>query len=225
VQTYSAQKNTADWQAVNLRYTTTKTCFDVELHGEIVARNVTLELPGEHNVGNALAAVAVAKSVQVDVQLAADALATFKTTARRFDVRAEQAGIVIIDDYAHHPTAVKMTVNAAVKRYPDSQIWAVWQPHSFSRTKALWDDFLTAFQQAHHVLVTDVFNAREVHDPSVDMGAFSRVLQHPGAVYTPTIADAVSHLSRNVLAPAVILIMSAGDGPQIGADYLRQMKG
>lgn len=222
VQTYGLEA-TADWQAVNIRYDSQKTLFALQHSGAIVAQ-IALAVPGKHNILNALAALIAAQHEGVDVQAAADALASFRGAARRFELRADLHGIAIVDDYAHHPTAIATTIEAARTRYPDREVWAIWQPHTYSRTRALWDAFLAAFNQAQHVIVTAIYASREAHDPSLSIPQFVDALRHPDAHYAPTFAEAVALLSAQVRPPAVVLIMSAGDAPHIGIDYTNALK-
>lgn len=138
-----------------------------------------MSVPGRHNVLNALAAlsvltVAYTSGTEIDIPPLGEAiaaLATFKGTARRFELKGEVDGIAMIDDYAHHPAKIRATLQAARERYPERDIWAVWQPHTYSRTQALMDDFLVAFKDADHVLITDIYAAREQPIPGVDAAA------------------------------------------------------
>lgn len=210
----------ADWRALNVRYEGGITLYDLEHEKEILG-TVALRIPGQHNILNSLAALVVAYHQDVSLLDAIDALASFKGAGRRFDVREDKNEIAIIDDYAHHPTAIKTTINAAIQRYPEREIWAVWQPHTYSRIQALWDDYLSAFDEAHHVIVTDIYAAREANNPEVTSAAFVRELVHPGKFHAPTLDDAVKLLSTYVESPSAILIMSAGDAPQIGINFLK----
>ncbi len=219
VLTYGIENRMANWRAANIRYDTEKTLFDVTYKGHFQG-TVALNVPGEHNVLNALAALIVASSQQVKFADAAAALATFKGTGRRFEVRADVNDIAVIDDYAHHPTAIKRTIHAAKRRYPDREIWAVWQPHTYSRTRRLQEEFMLAFDEADHVVITEIFAARE--HPHTDYSAAQIVedMPHPHAQFAPLLADAVEVLREQVTSPAVILIMSAGNAQRIGIDYL-----
>ncbi len=122
---------------------------------------VELQVPGKHNVANALAALAVAQLLGLPLHEAAQALGKFTGTGRRFEVRGEVAGVTVIDDYAHHPTEIKATLAAARSRYPGRRVWAVWQPHTYSRTRSLMDDFINSFEDADEVIVTEIYAARE----------------------------------------------------------------
>jgi UDP-N-acetylmuramate--alanine ligase len=210
----------ADWRAVNIHYEGGITLYELEHENEILG-TVALPVPGRHNILNSLAALIVAYNQDVSLLDAIDALSTFKGAGRRFDVRSDSERIAIIDDYAHHPTAIKTTIDAALQRYPERELWAVWQPHTFSRTQALWDDYLSSFTEAHHVLVTDIYAAREADNPEVNSANFVNELVHPSKFHTPSLDEAVELLATYVQSEAVILIMSAGDAPQIGINFLK----
>jgi UDP-N-acetylmuramate--alanine ligase len=186
--------------------------------------NVHLSVPGIHNVQNAMAALIASSLAKESKHCAAKALESFIPPARRFELRADVNGIAIIDDYAHNPMSIRAVLEAARQRYPGRQIWAVWQPHTFSRTQALFDDFIKAFEQADHVLVTDIYAAREQPIAGVTSAAVVAAMQHPDARHTPTFADAVAALREGVTAPAAVIIMSAGDAPQIGVEYLKWLE-
>jgi UDP-N-acetylmuramate--alanine ligase len=122
---------------------------------------VSLQVPGIHNVRNATAALAVSDLIGVSVVQAAGEISRFQGTERRFEVRGEAKHVTFIDDYAHHPTEIMATLSAARVRFPNRNIWAVWQPHTYSRTRTLFTEFAGAFRDADHVLVTDIYAARE----------------------------------------------------------------
>jgi UDP-N-acetylmuramate--alanine ligase len=222
--TYGVENQRAMWQAANLR-TNAKfgTTFDVLCDGQLRGM-VALTVPGKHNVLNALSALIVADNQGVAFEDASAALNHFEGTGRRFEVRGEIEGVVVVDDYAHHPTAIEVTIDAARQRYPDHQLWAVWQPHTYSRTQTLMDQYLTAFKAAHHVLVTDIYAAREKPVAGVSSADIVAAMQHPDARHTPDLWDAVEVLDAEVQPPAVILVMSAGDAIKIGEDYLQRRR-
>ncbi|MEZ4670435.1 MAG: UDP-N-acetylmuramate--L-alanine ligase [Anaerolineae bacterium] len=211
--------------------------FDIETTFEKTrgyVDSVNLGLPGRHNVQNALAAIIVSNEAThsfrmkertpTPVTQAAKALESFKPTARRFELRADLHRIAIIDDYAHNPMSIRAVLEAARQRYPDRAVWAVWQPHTYSRVQALFKDFVTSFAQADHILVTDIYAAREAPMPGVTSAALVAAMSHPDVRHTPSFADAVAVLSAEVQAPAVVVIMSAGDAPAIGIDYLKDLQ-
>ncbi len=184
-----------------------------------------LPLPGAHNVINALGALAAVQAAgAADWSCALAGLATFKPTGRRFDLRAEVGGVAVIDDYAHHPTAIRATLAAARSRYPGRAIWAVWQPHTYTRTRALLDEYRRAFADADHVLVTDIYAAREQPLPGVTSADLVAGMPHPDARHLPTFDAVVQALAAGVRPPAAVIIMSAGDAPQIGIDFVRLLE-
>jgi UDP-N-acetylmuramate--alanine ligase len=184
---------------------------------------VTIQPPGAHNALNALAAMLAAYHAEgVSPTESARALATFAGAARRFEVRGERAGVRVIDDYAHHPTAIAATAAAAQARFPDRTLWVVWQPHTFSRTAALWAEYravlaaLTA--QGVRVLVTDIYAARETAtDPAITA---ARLAAEAEATYTGGLGETAAYLRAHVRGPAAVVIMSAGDAPAIGRALL-----
>ncbi|MCA9915741.1 MAG: UDP-N-acetylmuramate--L-alanine ligase, partial [Anaerolineae bacterium] len=216
--TYGTQDR-AQWRAVNIQQDGAVTQYNVEHEGASLGE-IQLAIPGQHNVLNSLAALIVAHNQGISFKDAAAALASFRGAGRRFDLRSDTGEIAVIDDYAHHPTAIRVTLEAARSRYPDREIWAIWQPHTYSRTKQLWHDFLTAFAAADHVLVTEVYAARETDTLGIRSADFVEALAHESKFHAPTLTDAVEILEEAVKAPAAILILSAGDAPQIGIDYL-----
>lgn len=203
------------------------TMFDVQVgfgHLRQVVASARQSVPGLHNVRNALAALAVCDGLGVFVPEAVSALVTFANPGRRFDLRADVGGVAIIDDYAHHPTAIRVTVEAARQRYPQRTLWAVWQPHMYSRTQRLIDDYARAFAGADYVLVTDIYAAREEPIPGVDAAWAAAQLRDVDARPSGSLENTVRLLRDNVGAPAVILILSAGSAPQIGQDYLASIQ-
>ncbi len=220
--TYGIHNPQAGWRAANIHLDAAyNTVFDV-LRGSQKLGTVSLQIPGEFNVLNALAALIVADHQGVPFAEAARALATFQGAGRRFQLRGEIDGVLVIDDYAHHPTAIRVTLEAAMQRFKARTIWAVWQPHTYSRTQALWDSYVMAFESADHVVITDIYAAREDPVPGVSSAELAEAINHPDVRHTPTLDDAVNYLLENVQPPAAILILSAGDAPLIGVNYLKQ---
>jgi UDP-N-acetylmuramate--alanine ligase len=177
---------------------------------------VSLQVPGVHNVRNALAALAVADQLGLPLAQAAAALSTFQGTGRRFEVIGEAGGVTVISDYAHHPAEIKATLAAARSRYPGRRVWAVWQPHTFSRTRQLLAEFGQAFADADQVIVTDIYAAREA--PPVD--GFSGQ-QAAGAIsagrveFIPQLAAVSKQLLERLEPGDVLVVLSAGDADQI----------
>lgn len=190
--------------------------------------DVSLRVPGQHNVSNSLAVLAALHQLEpaADLQRAAEALGAFAGTGRRFDLRGEANGIALIDDYAHHPTAISATLAAARARYPQRRIWAVWQPHTFSRTRQLLAEFSSAFTDADRVLVMEVYAAREQAKDFDNFSAAQVVAQmrHPQARFVPTLPDATALLLQELEPGDVVLVLSAGDADRVSTDVLKALQ-
>ena len=214
----------ADWQARTLR-TNARGGTDAEvwLGGEQVAA-LSLGVPGRHNVRNALAALAVAHWHGIKPQWAAAMLHDFKGAGRRFEVIGDAGGVIVIDDYAHHPTEVAATLSAARLRYPTRRIWAVFQPHTYSRTQALLADYAHSFEDVDQVIFLDIYAARE----KIDLGMHSRLLlnavHHPAAHYIGNIEDAAAYLLAQVAPDDIVITLSAGDGNRVGQLVLAELQ-
>jgi UDP-N-acetylmuramate--alanine ligase len=200
--------------------------FGAEVLGN--SANVELMVPGKHNVANALAALTVAQLLGLPLAEAAHALGQFSGTGRRFEVRGEAAGVVIVDDYAHHPTEIRATLSAARSRYPGHRLWAVWQPHTYSRTQALFDDFASAFSDADEVIVTEIYAARE---PKQDFSSkqvveamLLRGTPSRPAHFIADLQEVSNYLISNLRPGDVVLVFSAGDADQVSADLLAHLK-
>jgi len=184
-----------------------------------------LRVPGRHNVQNALAALAVAHQMHLPVDQASKALSEYRGTGRRFEVCGEVDGITLIDDYAHHPTEIRATLSAARMRYPKSRLWVVWQPHTYSRTRLLFQDFVGAFEQADHVLVTDIYAAREQKpEDGFTSQQVVAAMTYPDAQYIPDFSQATTFLVDRLIPGDVLIVLSAGDADQINSRVFAQLK-
>lgn len=190
----------------------------------VLGKAVTLDLqaPGRHNVANALAALTVAELLGLPLDRAAGALGEFRGTGRRFEVRGEAGGVVIVDDYAHHPTEIRATLSAARARYPGRRLWAVWQPHTYSRTRTLFEQFRAAFDEADEVIVTEIYRARE---PEQDFSSrqVAAAMPRPGR-FIAALPEVSNYLIENLRPGDVVLVLSAGDADQVSTDVLAQLK-
>lgn len=198
--------------------------FTVQQRSKTVA-TVSLAMPGLHNVCNALAALVIADHQGLDLQAAALAIGDFQGTSRRFELKGEVNGITVIDDYAHHPTEIKATLAAARTRFGARPIWAVLQPHTFSRTLTLLDDFAQAFEDVDHVIVVDIFPSREQDEGLVSSRDIVSRMTHPNVHYIGPLADAADFLASHIAPPAVVLTLGAGDGYKVGKWLLEKLSG
>lgn len=216
----------SDWWAVDVALNDVGGHDFAVLQGGTARGHLRLQIPGVHNVRNALAAVAVAYRLGLNLQQVADAVATFRPTARRFELKGLAAGVTVIDDYAHHPTEIQATLAAAREQFPKRAIWAVFQPHTYSRTKALMDDFAASFGDADHVIVLAIYPAREaVADfPGVTAAGLTARMAHPDARYIGTHDEAIACLLEELQPGDVLLTLGAGDGYLIGERVLAQLE-
>ncbi len=206
-----------DWQAVEVEPDSGGHRFQVIRHGQLWG-SASLSIPGIHNVQNTLIAIAIADWLGVTAADIAGALASFGGTERRFQVRGEVGGITVIDDYGHHPTEIVATLAAARARYGRRPLWAIFQPHTYSRTRALWNEFLACFAQADHVIVLDIYAAREQDTLGISAGALAAELsaRHPDAHFIADFDQAAQYIIQHAEPQAVIITLSAGDGNRVG---------
>ncbi len=183
---------------------------------------ISLQVPGLHNVRNAMAVLAVVGLMGLDMRQAAQALGEFKGTGRRFEVQGELNGVIVIDDYAHHPTEIRATLDAARARYPSRRIWAVWQPHTYSRTQTLFNEFAGSFQEADCVLVSEVYAARE-EKQEFSAEQVVQSMKHANARFVPSLEEIVHTLRQELRPNDVLLVLSAGDADQVSKDILTHL--
>lgn len=222
--TLSRQTDRADYAATRIEVNQRGgSDFIALFRGEELV-SVSLPLPGAHNISNALASLAVAHQLQLPLEPAAKALGKYAGTARRFEIRGVKNGVVVIDDYGHHPTEIRATLAATRQRFPSGEIWAVWQPHTYSRTRLFADGFAAAFTDADHVILTDVYGAREVVDPEFSISHLLEKMNHPDASYSPDFDRIVNHLGERAHSGDVILVLSAGDADRISEMLLQESR-
>lgn len=199
--------------------------FVVEADGRRL--QATLQVPGKHNVSNALAAIAAATSSGVSLEDALAGVAAFHGVERRFQVRGEIKGITVIDDYAHHPTEVAATIETA-RPGPWRRVVAVFQPHRYSRTAAFAGDFGRAFALADKVVITDVYGAGEPPVPGVTgkliADAACRSLPGRAVAYLPHRHELISYLEHSLAPGDLLLTMGAGDVTTVGDQIMRQLE-
>jgi UDP-N-acetylmuramate--alanine ligase len=184
---------------------------------------ITIHAPGVHNVLNALAATAVGLELDIPFATIAAALAHYTGVDRRFQVHGEEAGTLVVDDYAHHPTEISATLAAAARGWPERRIIAVFQPHLYSRTRDLKDEFARAFYDADVLVLTDIYPAREAPIEGVDgemLADLARRYGHRDVRYVPDKADLPAHLAEMVHANDMVVTMGAGDVWRYGVALL-----
>lgn len=170
-----------------------------------------LVVPGWHNRLNALAALAAGEAAGVAPERLLPGLAAFGGVGRRFEVRGQARGVTVVDDYAHHPTEIRATIEAARERYPAARLWAVFQPHTYSRTREMLDDFAAALSLADYVVLAPIYAARETDDLGVSSADIAGRMAGRPVVVVESPAAAGEVVAADAEAGDVVLILGAGD--------------
>lgn len=185
--------------------------------------HMVLSVPGEHNVSNALSVIAASKTLGISDEMIRAGLAGFTGTNRRFQYKGTLNGVTIIDDYAHHPTEIHATLEAA-KNYPHRELWCVFQPHTYTRTKAFFHEFAEALSKADHVVLADIYAARETDT----LGMSSQLLQEEickfgtDCHYFPSFEEIQQFLKSHCVHGDLLITMGAGDVVNIGENLLSE---
>lgn len=205
-----------DYYPENIKYHAGYPSFDVYKSGEKIC-DIDLNVPGEHNILNSLATIAVCDLLGVNAKTAAKGIETFKGTHRRFEKKGFLNGAIVLDDYAHHPTEIKATLSAA-KNFPHNKIWCVFQPHTYSRTRTLWREFTEAFDDADELILTHIYAAREQSDGVTKPENLAEEIKKRGVStkYIDDFSDIVEFLKKNVKKNDIVFTMGAGDITEIG---------
>jgi UDP-N-acetylmuramate--alanine ligase len=215
----------ADIQAVDLVQKENRASFTVLRHGEEVGR-IDLGVPGEHNVQNALATIAVSLELGIPFTQVKIALDAFAGAFRRFEVKADIGGVMVVDDYAHHPTEVKVTLRG-LKAGWRRRVICVFQPHTFTRTRDFYKDFGRSFMNADVLIVTDIYPARERPIQGVTgelIADAARSFGHKNVMYVPDKKDVPALLHELVRPGDIVITMGAGDIYTYGAQFIAQLE-
>lgn len=216
----------ADLQARNVVMEGLKTRFCVYHHGEKLGE-VVLNLPGIHNVYNAMASIAVGIEIDIPFDIIKHALETLQGVHRRLEIKGETKGITIVDDYGHHPTEIKTTLYAVKECWPDRRIVVVFQPHRYTRTKALFNDFTRTFYQSELLLVLPIYSAGEKEIKGIDSIALYEGIKmygHKEVIYVEGFKKAVSYLKEILKEGDVLITMGAGDVWKVGEAILSELE-
>ncbi|NLC69843.1 MAG: UDP-N-acetylmuramate--L-alanine ligase [Desulfuromonadaceae bacterium] len=216
----------ADYCAFDIRHEQLTTTFVPSCKGDKIGE-VTLNLPGKHNVLNALATIAVSRELDLPFAAILEALNGFGGVQRRFQIRHEDQEIMVVDDYGHHPTEVKATLAAARSGW-DRRLVVVFQPHRYTRTRALFEDFLTAFYNADLLILMDIYPAGEDPIEGISARTLAEGISrhgHRNCVYRPGQQEVVEHLLSEVKAGDMVLTLGAGNVYQVGDLFLHRRRG
>lgn len=205
------------YRAANIRLDQlARPTYDLLVNGSRQA-SVTLGVPGEHNVYNSLAAAAVCLNLGISMEMVKKGLKNFTGTNRRFEKKGELAGVTIIDDYAHHPQEIKASLNTALN-YPHRRLWVVFQPHTYTRTKAFLDEFAEALSMADEVILADIYAARETDNLGISSRDIAERIEAKGvkAHYIPSFDEIEIFILKNCLHGDLLITMGAGDIVKVG---------
>lgn len=199
--------------------------FDVFHKGEKLNR-VQLRIPGEHNILNALAAYACGHTLGVDSEIIKETLESYHGTQRRFDiVGTTSKGVKIVDDYAHHPTEIKATLDAS-QNVPHNKLWCLFQPHTYTRTMALFDDFAEAFNKADKLILAEIYAAREKNIYKISSAQLAERIQqtHPNkeVLFMESFDAIADYVDRNAQPGDMVITMGAGDIYKVGEMLLEK---
>lgn len=214
--------SSADYYADQISHDETgNAAFHVVSHGKDTGR-VELSVKGDHNICNALSVIAVADLLDISRADVCSGLQSFTGTDRRFEHKGDWNGVTVIDDYAHHPTEIKATLKAA-DVYPHREIWCVFQPHTYTRTKALFPEFVEALSHTDHVVLADIYAARETDTLGISSQLLAEELKKKGcdAYYLPSFEAIEDFLKTHCQKGDVLITMGAGNVVNIGEALLK----
>ncbi|MBW1769593.1 MAG: UDP-N-acetylmuramate--L-alanine ligase [Deltaproteobacteria bacterium] len=216
----------ADYQAKDVTFDGLTSQYSVTYRGEPLG-SVQLNLPGIHNVHNSMASIAIGMELGIAFDDIQRALKDIEGVQRRLEVKGTSRGVTVVDDYGHHPTEIRLTLQTARQCWPDSRIVVVFQPHRYSRVAALFDDFTRAFYEANSVLVLPIYSAGEAPIEGVDGRSLCEEIRehgHKDVVFHDGHDAAVSYLKETLREGDVLLTLGAGDVWQVGEKVLKELE-
>jgi UDP-N-acetylmuramate--alanine ligase len=214
----------ADLTAREIAFGPNGTRFAAVLNGTDLGR-FSLSAPGGHNVSNAMAAILVGLELDLPVETIRDGLAQFSGVERRFQIRGEAGGVIVVDDYGHHPTEIRATL-AGAKEGWGRRVVVVFQPHRYTRTRDLFADFCTAFYQADVLVVTDIYPAGETPIAGVTAQTLAAAIRehgHRDATYAESREAAVERVAKTVRPGDMVITLGAGDVWKVGPALLGRL--
>jgi len=214
----------ADYQARGISFEGSRSSFSVYHHDELLGE-VTLNLPGVHNVSNCLAGIAAAREIGIDFPMIKCALSTIEGVKRRLEKKGDRDGVMVIDDYGHHPTEIKTTLLAVRESWPGKRIVAVFQPHRHTRTRDLFDEFTRAFYNTDTLMILPIYSAGETPIDGIDsqsLGAMIEKRGHEHVACFDTFDEVVDRLEATLKEGDLLLTLGAGDVLKVGEQYLER---
>ena len=223
-QTYGMSSQ-ADYQAKEVSLKPLGSRFKVVHHGQDLGW-FELSVPGVHNINNSIAAIAVARELDIDLEVIRKALKDFSGVQRRFTIKGEVNGIIVVDDYGHHPTEVKATLAAAAAGL-ERRVVVVFQPHRYTRTQHLLEAFFTAFHQADKLVLLDIYAAGEKPIPGISGQVLCDGIKkygHKDVTFMPDRENVVAHMASVLRKGDLMITLGAGDVWKIGEQVLEKLK-
>ena len=228
--TYGIKDTSSMWQAREIRVEEGLTNFTAYKNNQKITE-FSLKIPGSHNISNAMGAIALTSRLGVKIGVIKKALNNFSGVRRRFEIKGKNRGIIVIDDYGHHPTEIKATLNGLRSIYQDNsrKVWCVFQPHQHSRTRFLLQEFARSFDDADRVMIPDIYAVRDSEKDiksvsGKDLANKINKIKKDKAVYLPTFEEIVAHLKNNVKNGDIVLTIGAGPVYKIGEILLKILK-
>lgn len=211
-----------DISGKNIRYEKNLLVFDLTYFGNNLGE-IKLQVYGNHNIENALAAIGMALSYGINIEVIKNSLENFKGIGRRFEYKGTFNKAKIIDDYAHHPTEIKCTLSA-VQNLPHNKIWSIFQPHTFSRTKDLLEDFSKSFDDSDIIILLDIYSAREPYTNEIHSKHLNKLLLERGkeSYYFSSFEEAEEYIKNNIEKEDILITMGAGDIYKLGESLLKK---
>ncbi len=220
-QNYGSRNGVA-WKVGSIEMSPAATTFVLRTpSGETYS--VQIAIPGLHNILNSAGALIAAHQAGVPLAEAAASLASYRGAERRFEIKGEAGDVIVIDDYAHHPTEIRSTLSAARATYPDRDIWAVYQPHTYSRTRTFLGEYEGVFSAADHLVVTGIYAAREQADPNINAAQVIAASRHEMAKAIDQLPQVLDYLASHVEPHSVVIILSAGTATWLGPELLQAL--
>lgn len=227
--TFGISDESAIWKARNIAIKEGITFFSVYKREQRIG-DFSLKIPGAHNILNALAAIALASKLEIKLGITKEVLSEFEGVNRRFQIKGVENNITVIDDYGHHPTEVKATLEGLRSIYPDRsrKVWCVFQPHQYSRTKFLLNDFARSFTETDTVIIPDIYAVRDTEEDIKSVNSEVLVDEinklQKKAIYLKTFEEIVDFLSNNVKSDDIIITIGAGPVYKVGEMFLEKIK-
>ncbi len=223
--TYGVEGEGADYIAKNIAYGVSGTSYDLYYKGEYLT-HVELAVPGRHNVLNSMGAFAAAREMGIGVESVLASLKKFGGAKRRFETKGKAGGVWVVDDYAHHPTEIGVTLKAAHQTQP-KRLLCVFQPHRYTRTKLLFDEFCQCFTDCDQLILTDIYAASEEPIPGVSsmhLAEGIKAATGQDVLYIGKLAKAEEYLEREVRPGDLVMTIGAGDVFKIGEELVRELE-